>query len=137
MMGCHDIRPLLPARLEELTPLEARVRALHVAGCARCATEAASYNRLVQTLATMANLEATPPDSTLERILVAIGRRRVRATDPRVMVAAGAGGALVATVMVARALRQRRRVPAPAAPGKLSLPSVVSVGQTAVLARVK
>ena len=45
MMGCHDIRPLLPARLEELTPLEARARALHVAGCARCAAEAASYNR--------------------------------------------------------------------------------------------
>jgi hypothetical protein len=111
-MGCHDVRPLLPARVEELTPLEARVRAEHVATCSRCAAEAAGYSRLVQALAVMAGLEAEPVAGTLERSLAVIGRRRVLVTDPRVaMFAAGSAGALVATLMVARALRQRRKAP--------------------------
>jgi hypothetical protein len=112
-MGCHDVRPLLPARVEELTPLEARVRADHVAGCTRCAAEAAAYNRLVHALAAMAALEAEPVAGTLERSLAAIDRRRVPLTDPRLaaMFAAGSAGALVATLVVARALRQRRRSP--------------------------
>jgi len=116
MMSCHSVRPLLPARAEELTPLEARMRAEHVAACSRCAAEAAAYSRLGQALAVMAHLEAEPADGTLERVLVAIGRRRTRVTDPRVLAAAGSAGALVATVVVARALRQRRQSrPAPAA----------------------
>jgi hypothetical protein len=115
-MSCHAVRPLLPARAEELTPMEALIRAEHVAGCARCATEAAAYSRLGQALAVMAHLEAEPADGTLERVLVAIGRRRTRVTDPRVLAAAGSAGALVATVVVARALRQRRQSrPAPPA----------------------
>ena len=115
-MSCHAVRPLLPARAEELTPTEALIRAEHVATCSRCATEAAAYSRLGQALAVMANLEAEPAAGTLERILVAIGRRRTRVTDPRVLAAAGSAGALVATVMVARALRQRRQSrPTPAA----------------------
>ncbi|HZD68066.1 MAG TPA: hypothetical protein VFA45_03825, partial [Actinomycetes bacterium] len=98
-MGCHDVRPLLPARVEELTPLEARVRADHVAGCARCAAEAAAYSRLVRALAAMAGLEAEPVAGTLERSLAAIDRRRALVTDPRLaMFAAGSAGALVATV---------------------------------------
>jgi anti-sigma factor RsiW len=113
-MSCHAVRPLLPARAEELTPSEALMRAEHVAGCARCATEAAAYSRLGQALAVMANLEAEPAEGTLERILVAIGRRRTRVTDPRVLAAAGSAGALVATVVVARVLRHRRHSqPAP------------------------
>ena len=108
-MTCHDIRPLLAARAEELTPLEARMRAEHVATCSRCAAESAAYTRLGLALATMADLEAEPADGTLERLLVAIGRRRTRVTHPRVVVAAGSAGALVATVVVARALRQRRQ----------------------------
>jgi hypothetical protein len=109
MMSCHSVRPLLPARAEELTPFQARTRADHVAACSRCATEAAAYSRLGQALTVMANLEADPADGTLERILVAIGRRRTRVTDPRVLAAAGSAGALVATVVVARAVRQRRQ----------------------------
>jgi hypothetical protein len=108
MMSCHSIRPLLPARVEELTPLEARMRAEHVAGCSRCAAESAAYSRLGQALAVMANLEAEPPGGALERVLVAIGRRRTRVA-PQVVVAAGSAGALVATVVVARVLRQRRQ----------------------------
>jgi hypothetical protein len=108
-MSCHAVRPLLPARAEELTPMEALIRAEHVAGCARCAAEAAAYSRLGQALTVMAHLEAEPADGTLEQVLVAIGRRRTRVTDPRVLAAAGSAGALVATVMVARALRQRRQ----------------------------
>lgn len=107
-MSCHAVRPLLPARAEELTPTEALIRAEHVAACSRCATEAAAYSRLGQALAVMAHLEAEPAAGTLEQVLVAIGRRRTRVTDPRVLAAAGSAGALVATVMVARALRQRR-----------------------------
>jgi anti-sigma factor RsiW len=120
-MSCHAVRPLLPARAEELTPTEALIRAEHVATCSRCATEAAAYSRLGQALAVMANLEAEPAAGTLEQILVVIGRRRTRVTDPRVLAAAGSAGALVATVMVARALlRQRRQSqPAPAAPRRL------------------
>jgi anti-sigma factor RsiW len=108
-MSCHALRPLLPARVEELTPTEARTRAEHVATCTRCATEAAAYTRLGQALAAMANLEVEPADGTLERILVAIGRRRTAVTDPRILAAAGASGALVATVVVARAVRHRRQ----------------------------
>jgi anti-sigma factor RsiW len=109
MMSCHSIRPLLPARAEELTLFEARARAEHVAGCTRCATEAAAYSRLGQALAVMANLEVEPADGTLEQVLVAIGRRRTAVTSPRVLAAAGASGALVATVVVARAVHHRRR----------------------------
>jgi anti-sigma factor RsiW len=109
-MGCHDVRALLAARVEELSPLEARIRAEHVTTCPRCAAEAAAYNRMVQALAAMAGLEAEPIAGTLERALAAVDRRRALMTDPRLItVAAGSAGALVATVMVARALRQRRR----------------------------
>ena len=109
MTTCHTIRPLLPARAEELSVFEIRTRAEHVADCARCATEAAAYSRLGQALAVMANLEVDPADGTLERVLVAIGRRRTGVTDPRILAAAGSAGALVATVVVARAVRSRRR----------------------------
>jgi hypothetical protein len=128
MTSCHSVRPLLPARAEELTVFEARTRAEHVAGCARCATESAAYSRLGQALAVMANLEVDPADGTLERVLVAIGRRRTGVTDPRVLAAAGSAGALVATVVVARAVRQRRQTrPAAArqtgsAPRHMTLP---------------
>jgi anti-sigma factor RsiW len=137
-MSCHAVRPLLPARAEELTPTEALIRAEHVATCSRCATEAAAYSRLGQALAVMANLEAEPAAGTLEHLLVVIGRRRTRVTDPRVLAAAGSAGALVATVMVARALlRQRRQsqpVPAPW-PRRLRVPGL-PVPATA-LARAK
>jgi hypothetical protein len=110
MTACHDIRPLLPARADELTLSEVRIRAGHVATCTRCATEAAAYTRLGHALSAMAGLEADPADGTLERILVAIGRRRTGVTGPRVLAAAGASGALVATVVVARAVHHRRQV---------------------------
>jgi hypothetical protein len=116
MTSCHSIRPLLPARAEELTVFEARSRAEHVATCARCATEAAAYSRLGHALAVMANLEVDPVDGTLERVLVAIGRRRTGVTDPRLLAAAGSAGALVATVVVARAVRHRRQTRPPARP---------------------
>jgi anti-sigma factor RsiW len=121
MTTCHDVRPLLPARAEELSPLEARTRAEHVATCARCAAEAATYSRLGHALAAMANLEVEPADGTLERVLVAIGRRRIGVTDPRVLAAAGSAGALVATVVVARAVRRRQA--RPVLPSRLALPS--------------
>jgi hypothetical protein len=139
MTSCHSIRPLLPARAEELTVFEARTRAEHVAGCARCATESAAYSRLGQALSAMANLEVEPADGTLERVLVAIGRRRTGVTDPRVLAAAGSAGALVATVVVARAVRHRRQT-RPAArhltlPRRLRVPTLPV--PTPALARVK
>jgi hypothetical protein len=139
MMSCHSIRPLLPARAEELTPYEARIRAEHVAACSRCATEAAAYSRLGQALAVMANLEIDPADGTLERILVAIGRRRAGVTDPRVLAAAGSAATLVATVVVARAVRQRRqsRVPDPHRPRLRGLRVPNLPVPTPALARVK
>ena len=136
MTTCHDVRRLLPARAEELTPLEARTRADHVANCARCAAEAATYTRLGQALAVMAKLEVEPADGTLERILVAIGRRRTGVTDPRVLAAAGSAGALVATVVVARAVRHRRRArPAPRPQRRPRLPNLPI--PTPALARAK
>jgi hypothetical protein len=108
MTACHAIRPLLPARADELTLSEVRTRAEHVAACSRCAAEAAAYTRLGQALSAMAALEVDPADGTLERILVAIGRRTV-VTGPRVLAAAATSGALVATVVVARAVRHRHR----------------------------
>ena len=137
MTNCHSIRPLLPARADELTLFEVRTRAEHVADCARCATEAAAYSRLGQALAVMASLEVDPADGTLERILVAIGRRRAGVTNPRVLAAAGSAGALVATVVVARAVRSRRRSrhrPSPW-PRRLRLPNLPV--PTPALARAK
>jgi hypothetical protein len=137
MTNCHSIRPLLPARADELTVFEIRTRAEHVADCARCATEAAAYSRLGQALAAMASLEVDPADGILERILVAIGRRRAGVTDPRVLAAAGSAGALVATVVVARAVRSRRRSrrrPSPW-PRRLRLPNLPV--PTPALARAK
>src|SRR4029453_3681841 len=61
--------------------------------CARCATEAAAYSRLGHALAVMANLEVDPADGTLERILVAIGRRRTGVKSPRHLPAAPAARA--------------------------------------------
>jgi anti-sigma factor RsiW len=139
MTTCHTIRPLLPARAGELTPLEARTRAEHVAACARCATEAAAYSRLGQALAVMASLEVDPADGTLERVLVAIGRRHTGVTDPRVLAAAGSAGALLATVVVARAVRHRRQGGRPARPTpwprRLRLPNLPV--PTPALARAK
>jgi hypothetical protein len=127
MTACHAIRPLLPARADELTLSEVRIRAEHVAACTRCAAEAAAYTRLGQALSAMAGLEVDPADGTLERILVAIGRRSV-VTGPRVLAAAGASGALVATVVVARAVRHRRQTHRPVrrrpGVGRLRLPSL-------------
>jgi hypothetical protein len=68
----------------------------------------------------MANFEVDPADGTLERVLVAIGRRRTGVTDPRLLAAAGSAGALVATVVVARAVRHRRRAQPPARPAPRS-----------------
>jgi hypothetical protein len=139
MTNCHSIRPLLPARAEELTLFEARTRAEHVAACARCATESAAYSRLGQALAVMANLEVDPAEGTLERVLVAIGRRRTGVTDPRLLAAAGSAGALVATVVVARAVRHRRQTRHPvrhvALPRRLRLPNLPV--PTPALARAK
>ena len=138
MTTCGDIRPLLPARTEELTVFQVRTRADHVAGCTRCATEAAAYSRLGQALAVMANIEVDPADGTLERILVAIGRRRTGVTDPRVLAAAGSAGALVATVDVARAVHSRRRSrrrPSGFWPRRLHLPNLPV--PTPALARAK
>jgi hypothetical protein len=110
--GCHETRPLLPARAEELTPAEAQMRADHVLVCSRCAAEAASFGRLGAALAMLAGFEAEPPEGTLERILATLGRRRVGVADPRVAAAAaGSAGVLLGAFLVARAL-QRRRSPA-------------------------
>jgi anti-sigma factor RsiW len=129
-MTCHDVRPLLAARVEELSPLEARIRAEHVATCPRCAAEAAAYGRIVQALAAMAALEAEPIAGTLDRALAAVDRRRALMTDPRLaVVAAGSAGALVATVMVARALRQRRRTPGRPSP----IPGLAGLGAPALV----
>jgi hypothetical protein len=139
MTACHAIRPLLPARADELTLTELRIRAEHAAICTRCAAEAAAYTRLGQALSAMASLEVDPADGTLERILVAIGRRRTAVTDPRVLAAAGASGALVATVVVARAVHHRRQTRRPARRrpglGRVRLPSLPV--PTPALARAK
>jgi hypothetical protein len=137
MTTCHAIRPLLAARADELTLSEVRIRADHVAACTRCAAEAAAYTRLGQALSAMAGLEVDPADGTLERILVAIGRRTV-VTGPRVLAAAGASGALVATVVVARAVHHRRQTrPVRRRPGvgRLRLPNLPV--PTPALARAK
>jgi len=138
MTACHAIRPLLPARADELTLSEVRTRAEHVAACTRCAAEAAAYTRLGQALSAMASLEVDPADGTLERLLVAIGRRTV-VTGPRVLAAAGASGALVATVVVARAVHHRRQTRRPVhrrpGVGRLRLPNLPV--PTPALARAK
>ena len=126
MTSCPSIRPLLPARAEELTVFEARSRADHVAACARCATEAAAYSRLGHALAVMANLEVDPADG------------RTGVTDPRLLAAAGSAGALVATVVVARAVRHRRQAQPPAHPAprrRLRIPHLPV--PTPALARAK
>jgi hypothetical protein len=132
MSGCHEVRPLLPARPEELTPEQALLRADHVLACNRCAAEAAGYSRLGGALAVLAGFEAEPPYGTLERILATLGRRRVAVADPRIAaVAAGSAGALLGAILVAHALRQRRRATAngkgPGHGRPLGLPLVAAV----------
>jgi hypothetical protein len=83
----------------------------------------------------MANLEVDPADGTLERILVAIGRRRTGVKDPRVLAAAGSAGALVATVVVARAVRHRRQTRPTPPPRRLRVPHLPV--PTPALARAK
>jgi hypothetical protein len=118
MSGCHEVRPLLPARPEELTPEQALLRADHVLACNRCAAEAAGYSRLGAALAVLAGFEAEPPYGTLERILATLGRRRVAV-------------ALLGAILVAHALRQRRRATAngkgPGHGRPLGLPLVAAV----------
>jgi hypothetical protein len=132
MSGCHEVRPLLPARPEELTPEQALLRADHVLACNRCAAEAAGYSRLGAALAVLAGFEAEPPYGTLERILATLGRRRVAVADPRIAaVGAGSAGALLGAILVAHALRQRRRATAngkgPGHGRPLGLPLVAAV----------
>jgi hypothetical protein len=132
MSRCHEVRPLLPARPEELTPEQALLRADHVLACNRCAAEAAGYSRLGAALAVLAGFEAEPPYGTLERILATLGRRRVAVADPRIAaVAAGSAGALLGAILVAHALRQRRRATAngkgPGHGRPLGLPLVAAV----------
>ena len=132
MIGCHEVRPLLPARPEELTPEQALLRADHVLACNRCAAEAAGYSRLGAALAVLAGFEAEPPYGTLERILATLGHRRVAVADPRIAaVAAGSAGALLGAILVAHALRQRRRATAngkgPGHGRPLGLPLVAAV----------
>jgi|RhiMetdeSRZDD1v2_1073273.scaffolds.fasta_scaffold360145_3 hypothetical protein len=132
MSGCHEVRPLLPARPEELTPEQALLRADHVLACNRCAAEAAGYSRLGAALAVLAGFEAEPPYGTLERILATLGHRRVAVADPRIAaVAAGSAGALLGAILVAHALRQRRRATAngkgPGHGRPLGLPLVAAV----------
>jgi hypothetical protein len=132
MSGCHEVRPLLPARPEELTPEQALLRADHVLACNRCAAEAAGYSRLGAALAVLAGFEAEPPYGTLERILATLGRRRVAVADPKIAaVAAGSAGALLGAILVAHALRQRRRSTAngkgPGHGRPLGLPLVAAV----------
>jgi hypothetical protein len=132
MSGCHEVRPLLPARPEELTPEQALLRADHVLACNRCAAEAAGYSRLGAALAVLAGFEAEPPYGTLERILATLGRRRVAVADPKIAaVAAGSADALLGAILVAHTLRQRRRSTAngkgPGHGRPLGLPLVAAV----------
>ena len=76
----------------------------------------------------MANLEVDPADGTLERSWWP-SAACTAVTNPRVLAAAGASGALVATVVVARAVAtavQTRRHPARRRliSGRLRLPSL-------------
>jgi hypothetical protein len=131
MIGGHDdVRPLLAARPDELTGVQARWVADHVAGCQACALEAATYQRLFRGLAVMAGLDVEPPPGLLDRLLATTARRRHGALV--VAAAAGSAGALVAGVMVVRALHQRRRSAAAAA--MASLASAAPRPVTAVLA---
>jgi predicted anti-sigma-YlaC factor YlaD len=107
MIGGHEqVRPLLAARAEELTGVQARWVADHVAECQECAAEASTYGRLFRGLAAMAGVNVEPPPGLLDRLLVTVARRRHGAL---MVAAAGSAGALVAGVVVARAIQQRRR----------------------------
>jgi predicted anti-sigma-YlaC factor YlaD len=107
MIGGHEqVRPLLAARADELTGVQARWVADHLAECEACSVEAATYGRLFRGLAAMAGVEVEPPVGLLDRLLATVARRR---HGTLMMAAAGSAGALVAGVVVARAIQQRRR----------------------------
>jgi predicted anti-sigma-YlaC factor YlaD len=106
-LGHERVRPLLAARSDELSGLEAKLVAEHLTGCEACAAEAATYRRLLGGLAAMAQVELEPPADLLDRLVATVSRRRSGALV--VAAAAGSAGALVATVVVARVLHQRRR----------------------------
>jgi anti-sigma factor RsiW len=141
------VRPYLAARPGELDPAQARALTEHLSRCPVCAAEAAGFHRIALALAAMRELELEPPAELLEGLVAAVSLRRPAALaarartlgpllrrsgrtvlvsgrgvqDPRlVAAAAGAGGALVATAVVAGVLRSRRRGPA----GKATRPAV-------------
>lgn len=144
MNGHDQVWPLLAARPEELEPLQARLVETHVAACEVCAGEAAGYSRLTEVLQAMVDVYAEPPGGLLEDLLIAVARRRPGARElvaehgPRALVAAGSAGALVATVVVARALHRRRGVltPAAATPARQPARSVLAGLRTAWPARI-
>ena len=127
------VRPYLAARPGELDPAQARALTEHLSRCPVCAAEAAGFHRIAVALAAMRELELEPPAELLEDLVAAVGRGRPAALarlgprlrrsgravlvtrgvqDPRlVAAAAGAGGALVATAVLAGVLRSRRRGP--------------------------
>jgi anti-sigma factor RsiW len=101
------IRPFLAARPGELEPDQARQLTEHLSRCPACAAEAAGFHRLALALRAMRELELEPPPGLLDGLVAAALRPR---TNHRlVAAAAGAGGALVATAVVAGVLRSRRR----------------------------
>lgn len=132
-MGCHEVRPLLPARSEELGPLQLRLRAEHLVTCTRCSAEAAAYARLGRALEALAQLEANPPAGMLDDILAALQRRH-GAGSRVAAIAASSAGAVLVTVVVARAVRARRHT---ARRPPRTLPPPVRVLAQPALARVR
>jgi predicted anti-sigma-YlaC factor YlaD len=73
-MKCRQVRLLLASLVDEVPEPEA---AEHLASCARCTAELASYRSMVSSLSTLESSEIEPPAEYLERIILQVPAPRV------------------------------------------------------------
>ncbi len=112
-MGCERVRELLPGyvggELDEAGDVE-----IHLASCAACGDVLASYRSMRDRLEALPASDPPVPAAFIERVLAQIpdptiaDRIRGSVRDHRVAYAAGIGGAAVAALAVAFAIRRAR-----------------------------
>ncbi len=105
-MRCEEVRPLLPD-LAEGVPREAGEVEAHLATCAACSSDLASYRSIVLELGALRTEVTEPPPGFLGRVLAevpdSVQRSMLRrfAADERVQYAAlSLGGALVGAAAI-------------------------------------
>jgi hypothetical protein len=125
-MKCDDVRSLLP-ELAEGVPRAVGPAEVHLASCASCARELASYRMVLLELASLRDETVEPAPELLGRLLEQVpeaarpGLLRRMASDDRVQYAAfSLGGAVVGATAIGLLWWRARRTLSPDEPGASS-----------------